>query len=251
MDQSDDAGRVEHHVGVTESRIMGVKRRFHREAAFAVSMLEAAVNALWTLDVPAARAVRQSDDQVDAEEVAIEQSVHEVLALRAPYARDFRTATFILRANSTIERVGDHATSIAKVVVRISEGTAGVAPPWPTALRELGQRVPEICHKTLSALQDEDAAAAKAIIANDQTIDDLEKRLFQEAQELMSSGLLAKASLPTGLLVYRAGRELERVGDLMASLAEDVVYVATGEIIRHEKRRLRAQAAKNPPSSSP
>jgi phosphate transport system protein len=241
-------GGGDSHHGITESKVLDLRRRFLREAAFAVSMLEAAVGALWALDVAAARAVRRSDDQVDAEEVAIEQAVHEVMALRAPVAREFRTAHFILRANATVERVGDHATSIAKVVVRIADHAAGRTPDWPTALVELGQRVPAICHQTLGAVQDEDPVAARRIIAGDPTIDQLERRLFDETIDLMSSGLLGPGSMPIGLLVYRAGRELERVGDLMASLAEDLVYLCTGEIVRHEKRRLRAKGAEDKPS---
>lgn len=228
----------EHHP-VTERRILELKSRFLRESTFAVSMLERAVNALWALDVEAARSVRKSDDQVDAEEVAIEQACHEVLALRAPYARDFRTATFILRANSTIERVGDHATSIAKVVIRLSERCGSNPPRWPTALRELGQRVPTICHQALRTVQDEDAEGAKRLIAGDQAIDLLEKRLFEETLLVVNDRTLGEQGPPIGLLVYRVGRELERVGDLMASIAEDVVYLATGTIIRHEKRRMR------------
>ncbi|MFZ2873000.1 MAG: phosphate signaling complex protein PhoU [Phycisphaerales bacterium] len=231
----------EHHP-VTERRILELKSRFLRESTFAVSMLERAVNALWTLDAEAARSVRKSDDQVDAEEVAIEQACHEVLALRAPFARDFRTATFILRANSTIERVGDHATSIAKVVIRLSERCGSTPPRWPTALRELGQRVPTICHQALRTVQDEDADGAKRLITGDQAIDLLEKRLFEETLQVVSDPALGEHGPPVGLLVYRVGRELERVGDLMASIAEDVVYLATGTIIRHEKRRLRQAA---------
>jgi phosphate transport system protein len=237
----------EHHP-VTERRILELKSRFLRESAFAVSMLERAVNALWTLDAEAARSVRKSDDQVDAEEVAIEQACHEVLALRAPYARDFRTATFVLRANSTIERVGDHATSIAKVVLRLSDRCGSTPPPWPTALRELGQRVPAICHQALRTVQDEDAEGAKRLIGGDQAIDLLEKQLFEETVSVMTSSAPGPNGPAIGLLVYRTGRELERVGDLMASIAEDVVYLATGVIIRHEKRRMRqsAQSEQNP-----
>ncbi|MCE7973773.1 MAG: hypothetical protein DYG92_05505 [Leptolyngbya sp. PLA1] len=237
----------EHHP-VTERRILELKSRFLRESAFAVSMLERAVNALWTLDADAARSVRKSDDQVDAEEVAIEQACHEVLALRAPYARDFRTATFVLRANNTIERVGDHATSIAKVVLRLSDRCGARPPRWPTALTELGQRVPAICHQALRTVQDEDAEGAKQLIGGDQAIDLLEKRLFEETASVITDPSLGQHGPAIGLLVYRTGRELERVGDLMASIAEDVVYLATGVIIRHEKRRTRQspQAEQSP-----
>lgn len=229
-------------VSYADRSLVQLKRRLLREATLAVSMLERALSALWELDVAAARQVRLTDDSVDAEEVAIEQSCYETLALSGPFAKDFRVVTFVLRVNTDVERVADHASSLAKMVVRIAEQMPpGVVPAWPTALRELGERVPAMCHELLRAVQDEDVEAARRIVAGDRTIDQLEKRLFVEAIDMMKAGGRSDTDLTIGVMVYRCGRELERVADLMAAIAEDVVYLATGEIIRHEKRRLRQQ----------
>ncbi len=224
---------------LTERKIAAVKRRLIREASLAVSMLESALAALWTLDIPAALAVRHSDDRIDEEEVAIEQQTHEVLALHHPFGRSFRALIFILKVNVELERVADHAASIAKQVPKIFAALPpGVTLPWPTALRELGQRVPALCHALLRAVLDEDVEGARRLVRADDVIDELEKRLFDEIQELIRGFNRSDAALTIGMLVYRIGRELERVGDLIASVAEDVVFVATGDIIRHEKRRL-------------
>jgi phosphate transport system protein len=228
------------HTPQIDRKVTALKRRLVREATVAVAMLEQALAALWKLDVETAKAVRQRDDQVDTEEVEIEQECYEVLALRAPYAHDFRLVTFVLRANATVERVADHASSIAKVVQRIAEHAEGVTPRWPTALLELGQRIPSLCHEALRTVLVEDVAGARQIVVNDVVIDRLERRLFEETAELMRD-VAGGVSEEVGLLIYRVGRELERVGDLMAGLAEDVVYVGTGQIIRHEKRRQRGQ----------
>jgi phosphate transport system protein len=224
----------------TDRKILALKRRLVREASMAVAMLEGALKALWTLDVDAAMAVRLSDDRVDMEEVAIEQECYEILALHHPFARDFRVLTFILKVNSDIERVADHASSICKVVKKIAEarkaGLSG-APRWPTALLELGERVPAMCHELLRAVLDEDVEAARQLVAADKVIDSLDKRAFEEAMELMKGAPGDETELAVGMMMTRASRELERVGDLMTNIAEDVVYLATGEIIRHEKRR--------------
>lgn len=227
----------------TDRRIMALKRRLVREATFAISMFENALAALWKLDVNAARAVRLSDDNIDNEEVQIEQECYEVLALQHPYARDFRAVTFILKVNADVERVADHASSIAKVVIRIAEALGpGAAPPrWPTALIELGERVPAMCHELLRAVLDEDVEAARRLVASDKVIDQLEKRIFEEAMELVRRAENGDADLPVGMLIYRLGRELERIGDLMAAVGEELVYLATGAIIRHEKRQRRTQ----------
>ena len=225
----------------TDRKILSLKRRLVREASMAVAMLESGLKALWALDVDAAMAVRLSDDRVDLEEVAIEQECYQILALHHPFARDFRVLTFILKVNTDIERVADHASSICKVVKKISEArrTAGLngPPRWPTAVLELGERVPAMCHELLRAVLDEDVDAAIRLVSTDKVIDALDKRAFEEVMEGMKASGGNETELAVGMLINRASRELERVGDLMTNIAEDVVYLATGEIIRHEKRR--------------
>src|SRR5262249_47882825 len=162
--------------------------------------------------------------------------VFRLMALQQPVARDFRTLAFILKVNADIERVGDHACSVAKIVFRLADQPAM---PWPQSLVELGQRVPMACHRLLRALLDEDAEAAKQVVLGDKTIDRLTRQLFDETVQFMGQDQRAHAA---GLLIYRLGRELERVGDLMTNIGEDIVYLTTGEIIRHEKKRLREEA---------
>lgn len=213
-----------------------VKRRLIDEATAAVGMLEAALAALWELDTQAAGEILKHDDRIDKEEVAIEGAVFRLMALQSPVARDFRLLAFVLKVNADVERIGDHACSIAKIAFKL-ESQAPIQ--WPTSLVELGQRVPMACHRCLRALLDEDAAMAKQVVVDDKVIDRLNRQLFDETIALMQRRPDSQA---LGLLVYRVGRELERVGDLVTNIAEDVVYLATGEIIRHEKKRLREEA---------
>ncbi len=231
----------------TDRKILLLKRRLIREATMAVSMLERSLDALFALDLEAAQGVRMSDDSVDNEEVLIEQDAQQLLALHHPFGRAFRSLIFILKVNAELERVADHACSIAKQVPKIKAALPpGATAPWPTALRELAERVPALCHQLMRAVLDEDVPAARELVRADEIIDQLEKRLFEETFDLVARlkfGGDEQSSLTIALLVHRIGRELERVGDLMASVAEDVVYVVTGEIIRHEKRRRKAAEA--------
>ncbi len=217
--------------GGFDRSVAQLKRRLVQEGTAAVGMLEAALDALWRLDVSKARDVRRSDDQIDREEVEIEQECFRLLTLQAPFARDFRIITFALKVNNDFERVADHASSIAKVAMRLDFPEP---PRWPTALVEMGQRVTVMCHSLLRAVLDEDGTLAAQIVGEDKTIDALEKRLFEETQDLMRKD---PAWVRHGLLVYRLGRELERIGDLMKNIAEDVIYLATGSIVRHEAKR--------------
>lgn len=212
-----------------------VKRRLTAEATEVVRMLESSLTALFALDTQKASEILSSDEGIDREEVAIEEACFRVMTLQAPVARDFRLLTFILKVNADVERVADHACTVSKVTLRLADNPP---PQWPTSLTELGQRVPMVCHALLRAMNDEDSAAAKQIVIDDKIIDKLNRRLFDEVVDFMKTYPEHPA---TGLLLFRVGRELERVGDLMTNIAENIVYLDTGEIIRHAKRRLRAE----------
>jgi phosphate transport system protein len=222
----------------TQRRIAELKRRLVREATTAIGMLEHALEALWKLDTEQAMNVRLRDDTVDQEEVDIERECYELLSLHHPFAHDFRVVTFILKANADVERVADHASSVAKAVMRIKRlrGDKPI-PKWPTALMELGQRVPQFCHELMRGVLNEDADAARKILSGDEIIDQLEKQLFQEITAMVHGESATEEAVALGMLTYRVGRELERVGDLMKNVAEEVIYLATGSIVRHEKRR--------------
>ena len=222
-----------------------VKRRLVDEATAAVGMLEAALAALWELDVQAANEIVKRDERLDREEVEIEETVFKLMALQSPVARDFRLLAFVLKTNAEIERIGDHSCSIAKVTIKLAHHGPI---EWPTSVIELGQRVPMACHRCLRSLLDEDANLAKQVVVDDQVIDRLNRQLFDETIALMRNRPDEHA---IGLLIYRVGRELERVGDLVTNIAEDVVYLATGEIIRHEKKRLRQEAEGDPDRRQP
>lgn len=129
--------------------IRTVKRKLGEEATSVVAMLESSLEALWKLDTERAALTLQTDDRIDREEVAIEEECFRVMTLQAPVARDFRMLVFILKVNSDIERVADHACSIAKITGRLA---GGPPPVWPTSLLELGQRVPIACHALLRAM---------------------------------------------------------------------------------------------------
>lgn len=216
-----------------QRQIDGLKRRMIRQGTLAIGMLEASLDALWSIDAEVAMHVREQDSAIDTEEVRIEEECYQIMALQQPVARDFRVLTFILKVNHDIERVADHASSISKVAMKLA--ALPVVPRFPTGLRELGERVPAACHKLLRAMLDEDVAAAKQIVLDDKLIDNLDKGCFTELTSSLAHQ--DEDEVAAGLLLYRVGRELERVGDLMKNIAEDVVYLGTGEIVRHAKHQ--------------
>lgn len=216
-----------------QRQIDAIKRRLIRQGTLAIGMLEASLDALWALDAEVAVHVREQDTAIDSEEVRIEEECYQILALQQPVARDFRVLAFVLKVNHDIERVADHASSVAKVAMKLA--ALPVVPRFPMGLREMGERVPAACHKLLRAMLEEDVAAARQIVLDDKLIDSLDKGAFSELTATLAHQ--NEDEVAAGLLLYRVGRELERVGDLMKNIAEDVVYLGTGEIVRHAKHK--------------
>ncbi|MBX9736162.1 MAG: hypothetical protein K2X32_04480, partial [Phycisphaerales bacterium] len=142
-----------------DKALEGIRMRLIKEATTAIGMLESAIEALFRLDEPLARSVVQRDDDVDQEEVRIEEECYRVLALFSPVARDFRTVATFLKVNADLERVADHATSIAKQSIKLKG--VGIS-RMPTALGEMGERVPMMCQNLLTALLNTNVDAARA-----------------------------------------------------------------------------------------
>ena len=213
-----------------DQQLGALRRRLIREASQAVDLLNQSLEVLWSSNREGAKEIRKIEKQIDQEEVRIEQECFRILTLQQPFGTDLRLITFSLKANSDLERLADHASSIAKISKKIESET----PDWPASLCEMGERVPVMCQELLRAVIAADAEGAGEVVKRDKIIDRLDKQTFK--------GLSAKSEADPGnaaeyMLMYRSSRELERVGDLLGNIAEDVVYLVTGDIVRHAKKK--------------
>jgi len=207
-----------------------VRRRMISEAAQAIEIVKSAIDSLWELDESTGSMISKIEREIDKEEVKIEQECYRILALKNPFAADFRLITFILRVNTDIERVADHASSIRKIIARLE----APAPKWPESLREMGERIPLMCEQLLRAVVNTDAELAKSVVKQDRAIDELDGQAFDEIKLLIESD---PKNASNYLLIYRVARELERVGDLLGNIAEGVIYLVTGDIVRHTPKK--------------
>ena len=212
-----------------DQQLAALRRRLIREASQATDLFKQALHVLWTSDREGAKAIKVIENQIDQEEVRIEQECFRIMALQQPFGADFRLITFSLKANSDIERLADHASSIAKISKKMETET----PDWPGSLREMGERVPVMCQELLRAVINADTDAARQVVERDKAIDRLDKQTFTELSEKIEAN---PGDASQYMLMYRISRELERAGDLLGNIAEDVIYLVTGEIIRHEPK---------------
>ncbi|MHC4493447.1 MAG: phosphate signaling complex protein PhoU [Planctomycetota bacterium] len=178
-----------------------------------------------------AERVRHGDREIDEMDVDIEAECLRILALLHPVATDLRFVLAVMRINTDLERVGDEAKSIAKRVLDLK-----VATPieMPDALYKMATAAGRMLSDALTALAQEDADLGRRVKRADQQVDDLQKEIFAWIQEEIPQHV---ESTRAALDVLSIARRLERIGDLATNIAEDVIFLTEGALVRHERLR--------------
>jgi len=186
------------------------------------------LEALERMDVDLARAVRKSDAEINEAEVDIEHECLQVLALTHPVASDLRFIMTVLRINSDLERIGDKAKAISKRVISMSRyGTVEL----PGELREMATAARRMLGDALSAMANNDPDLAVLVRRADDRVDQLQKELFSWAHHEIRRSVDQTEVVIHMLSVARA---LERIGDLSTNIAEDVIFLVGGQVVRHK-----------------
>ncbi|MCE9581345.1 MAG: phosphate signaling complex protein PhoU [Planctomycetes bacterium] len=191
--------------------------------------VEDAVHALVTGDAARAQRAMMMDEDVDREEVRIEEECLKLIALYAPVARDLRYLATVLKVNNDLERIADHATNVARLTHAVLEDRAFSLPPQAG---EMAARVVEAISRGIRALRRQDVEEARAVLQADEAIDRLDSEITDTARRTLRE---SPAHIDAALTVYRIGREMERIADLVTNIAEDTIYLVTGEIVRHSR----------------
>lgn len=173
--------------------------------------------------------VVELDRVIDAEEVAIEEEAIELLALHQPMAVDLRLLVTILKINSDLERVGDHAVNIAKAGERL-RGTPQ-RPVIPPEVNEMSIIALGMLRDSLDALVHRNIQEAEDVRRRDDRVDRLHESVFR----IMLTHML-DSNISACLQVILLGRNLERIADLATNVAEDVVFMVKGITVRHGVR---------------
>lgn len=169
-------------------------------------------------------ALKESDREIDRLEVQLEEECLKILALYQPVAVDLRNVISLLKLNNDLERIGDHSVSIAQCSRRIESGN------W-SLLREMLDRTFAAYQGTLQLLRSASTQGIRAILDNDDQIDDLKARVQGEIRQRLGQDPHAVQSELAG---FELAYHLERVADLCTNVCEDIHYAHTAEIIRHE-----------------
>jgi len=190
--------------------------------------LNQAIKALKERDLELADKVYDSDEILDQIEVEIEEDCLKILALHTPVANDLRFIIAVLKINNDLERIADQSANIAKRVKSLSEMKIR---QFPNELNIMADRAQFMLKKSIEALIDLDIEKAWKVIDKDNEVDDLNRQMFTIIQKKMCEN---PEDISHFLSLLTVSRNLERIADQVTNIAEDVIYMVKGEIVRHQ-----------------
>jgi phosphate transport system protein len=183
---------------------------------------------LETKDEAQALAIMNADWEIDDMEIRVEEECLKILALHQPVARDLRLIVMIIKINNELERIADIAVNIAKRIVTIGKCRTPdfifVHDYQPMAVK-----VMEMVKTSLDALVTEDAALARKIFLMDDEVNSLRDAAYATVIAEIGRHCDNAACLVN---VYLIARHLERIGDRAINIAEEIIYLVEGEIVR-------------------
>ncbi|MFZ5852951.1 MAG: phosphate signaling complex protein PhoU [Chloroflexota bacterium] len=186
--------------------------------------IRAAIDALVRHDADAALAVIVNDRSINEMQRTVSSLITATIATQQPVARDLRFLLSLDHVTYELERMGDHAASVAKQARKLAP-----LPPLKkyVDLPQMGELAAQLVHGILRALVDIDPARAREVAARDDEIDRLYHRTFDSVLNLMRAD---PANVEPGTRILFAAHYIERIGDRVTNIAEDVVFLASGEI---------------------
>jgi phosphate transport system protein len=193
-------------------------------------MIHAAVETLHHPDYERAREILEHDDEIDQLDVEIEEECLKLLALHQPVAIDLRRITTVMKISAELERVADLGCNIAERALGIV-GYPEIA--VPENLKEMSRQALEMLHQSIDAYVHLDVREARKVCLKDESVDHLNREIIAELTELMRR---RPDLIDACVHLFSASRQIERVADHATNIAEDVVYLVQGEIIRHRNR---------------
>jgi phosphate transport system protein len=216
-----------------ERDLEGLERRMLFLAGEVEEAVRRSIRALLDRRIELAERVIDGDDEIDRREVEFEEECLKVLALHNPVASDLRFIVACLKIENDLERIADLAANIAERSVSFS--TRSVI-PVPNRIRGMVENCARMLRQSIESFVRGDAQLARRICEEDTQIDRANRLIIQELIEAMHSD---PTCIDQAVELISVSKNLERIGDHATNIAEDVVYLVEGDIIRHQKQKQR------------
>ena len=219
-----------------------IRRRLLALFGVVEQMIDNAVRALCERKQDLVTEVLSSDDYVDEQEVLIEEECLKILALHQPVAGNLRVVAAVLKINADLERIADLACNIAERAQALCQFPYF---PLPDELPRMATATTEMLRYALDAFVNMNAKLAEQVILMDNQVDQLNREVIDELRGTMQD---TPALIEPALHSFSGARHIERIGDLAESIAEDVIYIVEGKIIRHKHGALYTKQQTQEPS---
>lgn len=196
------------------------------------NMVELAINnaflALNNRDSSYVEEVVTNEEQINEMEVQIEEECLKILALHQPVAVDLRFLVVVLKVNNDLERMGDIAKNIAERAKDLME--SGVVPDLGQPMQGLPDLVRTMVRSSLDSLVKLDDQLARKIIEMDDEVDQINRDMYAAVKSLVAE---QPSVADSAINLLSCSRNMERIGDLATNIAEDVIFVVEGKVVRH------------------
>ncbi|MBP6895674.1 MAG: phosphate signaling complex protein PhoU [Pseudacidovorax sp.] len=212
-----------------DSELNGVSSRVMELGGMVESQIRQAVYALLQFDTDAAERVIETEPRVNAMEIEIDRELSSIIARRQPTARDLRLLIAISKTTANLERVGDEANKIARMVKSIIESGSARALPC-TELRIAADLASGLLRKALDAFARLDTAGALSILKEDDLID---AEFDGFVRKLVTYMMEDPRTISPSLDLLFLAKAIERIGDHAKNIAEFIIYIVKGEDVRH------------------
>ncbi len=192
-------------------------------------MIDLSVRALIDRNTNLSQQVIASDSDIDRREVQIEENCLTMLALHQPVAADLRRITMMLKINNELEQMADLACNIAQRSGVLATDTRFAIPPQMT---DMANMVRDMVTSSMNSFINSDSGQAYRVLESDDRVDAINTDVINNIEASI-------AEMPSVVVValhcFSASRSLEQIADHATSIAEDVIYMVTGEIVRHRR----------------
>jgi len=210
-----------------DEELQTLKEKILRMGGLVEAQISGALRSLTEHDSTLASQVIQNDHLVNALDVEVDEDCIRLLALQQPTARDLRFVTTAMKVSPELERMSDLAENIAERAIELNEEPQ--LKPYIDIPR-MANWTMRMVKDSLDAFVNYDAALARKVCGDDDFVDDLTEQLFRE---LLSFMIENPKTISRGIRLTFVGKYIERIADHATNVAELVVYMVEGQIIRH------------------
>lgn len=226
-----EAPLVEKHIVSSYDRdLEAIQALIMKMGGMVETAISDSVKAMVNRDEELAAEVRARDREIDAMEEKVNEEAARVLALRAPAAGDLRMVLTVIKISASLERIGDYAKNLAKrtsalVHMHPIEGAPG-------AIRRMAREVEVMLRDGLDSYIQHDVDLATDVRARDRDVDQMYNALFRE---LLTHMMEDPRNITACMHLHFIVKNIERMGDLTTNIAEQVIYLVTGEVPEDER----------------